>query len=331
MPTTIDADLQDWAELEEREWPTLLLGNGLSINLWAGFGYESLFNSATLTATASAIFAELGTTNFEQCLECLHHANIALRALSDSTANVDRTYEEVRDALFRTVGEVHVPWEHFPDATHQVLALTMDAHDAVFTTSYDLSLYWSHMRCIDLVDIKDFFWNQLIFDPANTTVHGRGTTKIHYLHGGIHLWQDDQTGENGKWSASSARLLGIQNSYGPTATKRPLFVSEGTSQAKVRTIQQSSYLSFCLDELRADDKPTVVFGQSLSDQDAHIVDALVNGPTRRVAVSLYPTGNDEAVIAEKARIVQALGRHRVQFFDSTTHPIGDPGLRVIAP
>ncbi len=97
-----------------------MLGNGLSINLWAGFGYSSLFDNATLTAPAHDIFHELGTTNFEQCLECLHHANIALRALSDPTAKVDRTYEEVRDALFTTVGEVHVPWEQFPDPTQRL-------------------------------------------------------------------------------------------------------------------------------------------------------------------------------------------------------------------
>jgi hypothetical protein len=331
MTAAVDAELQDWADLEEREWPTLMLGNGLSINLWSGFGYTSLFNSATLTDPAQAIFDELGTTNFEQCLECLHHANIALRALSDSTANVDRTYEEVRDALFATVGHVHVPWDDFPDQTHELLATTMDRHDGVYTTSYDLSLYWSHMRCIDMVDIKDFFWNRLVFDPTDTAVHGRNTTRVYYLHGGIHLWQDDQTGNNGKWSAGSERLLDIQARYGPTSDKRPLFVSEGTSQAKVRTIRKSSYLSFCLDELRADDKPTVVFGQSLSSQDAHIVDALVNGPTRRIAVSLYPSGDDDATISEKARIIQALGRHKVEFFDSTTHPIGDPAITIPKP
>ena len=331
MHRAVDADLQDWANLEAREWPTLLIGNGLSINLWAGFGYASLFSSATLTQPAEAIFAELGTTNFEHCLECLHHADIALRALSDPTAKIDQTYEEVRDALFATVGEVHVPWEHFPEATHEILALTMDEHDSVFTTNYDLCLYWSHMFCVDKVDIKDFFWNQLVFDPTDTAVHSRSTTRVHHLHGGIHLWQDDRTGENGKWSAGSARLLDIQSRYGPKVTKRPLFVSEGTSQAKLRTIRQSSYLSFCLDELRADDKPTVVFGQSLSAQDGHIVEALVDGPTRRIAVSMYPTGDDDAVIAEKARIILALGRHRVDFFDSTSHPLGDPSLTIAKP
>jgi hypothetical protein len=237
----------------------------------------------------------------------------------------------VRDALFAAVGRVHVPWELFPEATHEILAQTMDEHDSVFTTNYDLSLYWSHMYCVDKVDIKDFFWNQLVFDPTDTNVHSHSTARVHYLHGGIHLWQDDRTGESGKWSAGRARLLDIQSRYGPTVTKRPLFVSEGASQAKVRTIRQSPYLSFCLDELRADDKPTVVFGQSLSVQDAHVIEALVDGPTRKIAVSMYPSGDDNSVIAEKARIILALGRHRVEFFDSTTHPVGAPSLTIAKP
>lgn len=46
----------------------------------------------------------------------------------------------------------------------------------MFTTNYDLSLYWSHMYCVDKVDIKDFFWNQLVFDATDTNAHSCSTT-----------------------------------------------------------------------------------------------------------------------------------------------------------
>lgn len=329
MPEAVDAELMDWLNLSHQEWPTLLIGNGMSINLWAGFGYTSLYQSATLTQPAQAIFSELGTTNFEQSLECLHHANVALRALSESTAKVDQTYEEVRDALFVTVGKVHIPWNYFPQSSHDRIALEMDSHGSVFTTNYDLTLYWSQLQTTKVVNIVDFFWAaDHQFDPSDSMIRGSRTTGVYYLHGGLHLWQDDQTGGNGKWTSGSGRLLGIQVKYGPKADRRPLFVSEGTSAAKARTIRQSSYLSFCLDQLRDDDKPTVVFGQSLSDQDRHIVEALTDGPSRRIAVSIYPTGDDKDILAEKARIQKALRRHQLVFFDATTHPLGDPSLRV---
>jgi hypothetical protein len=332
MPNAIDAELLDWSNLSDEEWPTLLIGNGMSINLWAGFGYSSLYQSAPLTQPAQAIFNELGTTNFEQGLECLHHANVALRALSESTAKVDQTYEEVRDALFTTVGDVHVPWGSFPQSSHDQIALEIDSHVSVFTTNYDLSLYWSQLQTAKSVNVVDFFWGAgRQFDPADAGIRSRQSTGVYYLHGGLHLWQDDQTGENGKWTSGDCRLLSIQTKYGPMADRRPLFVSEGTSAAKVRTIRQSTYLSFCLDQLRADNRPTVVFGQSLSDQDRHVVEALVDGPTRRIAVSMYPTGDDKGVLAEKARIQQALGSHQIEFFDSTTHPLGDSGLLIALP
>jgi hypothetical protein len=329
MLGAIDSDLQGWSTLSSQEWPTLLLGNGLSINLWEGFAYSSLFSSASLTPAAQSIFAELGTTNFEQCLECLHHAGIALKALRDPTTRVNRTYEEVRDALFEAVGTVHVPWELFPQRTHDLLARELNEYRAVFTTNYDLCLYWSHMQTDEDVNIVDYFWasgNQ--FDPADTAVRSSRATRIHYIHGGIHLWQDDQTGENGKWTASRGRLLDVQSRYRPGEDRRPLFVSEGTSPAKTRTIRQSSYLSFCLDELRSDDQPTVVFGHALADQDRHMVAALAEGKSRRIAVSMFPAGDEHTILAEKARIIRALARHDVKFFDSTTHPIGDGSLRI---
>ncbi len=159
MSTPIDDELSHWDELDaQRQWPTLLLGNGLSMNLWEGFGYRSLKEKARLSEPAEAIFTQLGTANFEQCLECLHHASITLLALSDSTDRVDETYAEVRDALFDTVREVHIPWGAIPGDTSELIAQVMDYHSAVFTTSYDLCLYWSHMQNFDSVDIVDFFW-----------------------------------------------------------------------------------------------------------------------------------------------------------------------------
>lgn len=329
MSEAIDGDLEDWADLSYMEWPTLLLGNGLSINLWSGFLYDSLYTSAPLAPEAQAIFTELGTTNFEQCLECLHHANIALHALHESTNKVDETYAQVRDALFETVREVHVPWGIFPQASHDLLAETMNGHKAVFTTSYDLCLYWSHQQTEKLVNIVDFFWGSgHRFDDADTLVRNPSATRVHYLHGGLHLWQDDSTGENGKWTTADGSLLSSQSKYGPTSTRRPLFVSEGTSAAKSRTIRQSNYLTFCLSELRSNDRPTVLFGQSLAAQDAHISEALNEGSNRRIAVSMYPTGDVNAIIEEKARILKGLPNHTVRFFDSTTHPLGNVTLQI---
>jgi hypothetical protein len=73
----------------------------------------------------------------------------------------------------------------------------------------------------------------------------------------------------------------------------------------------------------------VVIGHSLSKQDVHIIQALNDSPhRRRIAVSIYPGLGPHQIVAEKGRIQAALPGHRVSFFDSTTHPLGDPALRV---
>lgn len=76
--TTPDGSLVDWAEIEEDfEESALLLGNGLSINVWPGFTYGRLFDHAKnggLTDEDCALFD--GTPNFERVLSDLSTAKI---------------------------------------------------------------------------------------------------------------------------------------------------------------------------------------------------------------------------------------------------------------
>lgn len=310
--------LEVWDDLSDRDWSTLLVGNGLSINLWPAFNYASLYDEADLDQSLTDIFDELETTNFEHCLECLSHARVVLSAFSRKTTRVDRAYGDVRDALFDAVGTVHPSWSDVP---RRDIAELLEDQRTVYTTNYDLCLYWSHMS--EGSEVVDYFWNRGgEFDPANTDVWD-GLTPVHYLHGALHLWQDDATGQDGKWSRRERdSLLGVRSEYEPDDSRRPLFVSEGTSGAKRRTINQSQYLSFCLRQLRDDSAPTVVFGHSLSEQDQHIIEALGHGPRRQIAVSVYPDADPRELDHEAARIKKVLGSHEVVLFDSTTHPLG---------
>jgi hypothetical protein len=329
--TTIDDELADWSTLDRYQWPSLLIGNGMSINLWSDFRYDSLYAKATLSSAADTIFAEVGTTNFEAVMECIHHARLVLDALGRRTDRVDAVYAEVRDALFGAVTSVHIDWNRFPARAHRRIADIINARKFVYTTNYDLCLYWSHLENSDRVSIVDYFWGQPgnRFDQADVTLRSGRLTPVYYLHGAVHLWQDGNS-DNGKWThADGGSLLSLASNYTPGSSRRPLFVSEGTSKAKARSIQRSPYLSFCLRSLAEDDHDVAIFGHSLNAlQDQHILDAINAGPKRNVAVSIYPSGNPQHVIAEKVRIQQALHPHKVYFFDSTTHPLGDSALKI---
>lgn len=332
------AGLSDWDDLVSCGWPALLVGNGLSINIWQGFAYDALFDAAALDEAAESLFSALDTNNFEQALECLNSAGVALRALDVDSIEVDSTYENIRDALLKAVRDSHVKWNDFKPDAHTQIAKELDRYSHVFSTCYDLSIYWSLMwelskeierrQTQDRVRAKDFFWGKGgVFDPNNVNISERGVTRLYYVHGALHLWQADSTSQNGKWASSSGKLLELLEQYTPSSSRRPLFVSEGTSEAKLRTIRQSPYLSFCLERLRNNDENTIVFGHSLSVQDAHIVEALDRGSPRKIAISIRPSVASDDLVREKARLCALLPRHEVYFFDSASHPLGGPELK----
>lgn len=325
------AHLDTWSEVSsDNKWPTLLVGNGASVNLWSGFAYPSLYERADLSTVTKAIFAHLEVTNFETVLEAIHHAHVVAEALEDPTDEIDIQYEQVKSALFSAVHDAHVGWSWISKEIFDAIASVIQNHDSVYTTNYDLCMYWARVDAANRTGKQigiDFFWGDgYTFDPDSVEIRER--TALYYLHGAIHLWQDDH-GNNGKWtSAHGGKLLSLASKYSPQLNKWPLFVSEGTSKAKLQTIGRSPYLTFCLDSLSKDLRDTVIFGHALCEQDKHIVTALKDGPPRKIAISIFPYRSAQWIIQEKARITGLLGEHNVSFFDSTTHPLGDPSLAV---
>jgi hypothetical protein len=65
-----DGTLFDWREIATSyKWDTLLLGNGMSINIWEPFGYRKLYDHAKsggLSPVDRKLFAS--TPNFERVL-----------------------------------------------------------------------------------------------------------------------------------------------------------------------------------------------------------------------------------------------------------------------
>jgi hypothetical protein len=328
---TVTPRLNSWTRYEKDNWPTLLLGNGASMNLWDGFSYKSLYANAFFTPPAQDLFAELNTTNFEQVLECIHHAKLTEDALGTSTKMTVRLYDEVRDALFSEVTDSHVEWSDMTTRHFQATADAVRAHSRVFTTNYDLTLYWSMLQGAKRSQWADQFWNTgAVFDRHNVAADNDLRTLLYYLHGAVHLWRN-KAGACGKWTSEQTNLLSVLSNYTANSDRQPMFVSEGTSKRKLASIRRSEYLTFCLTELEYDDANTVVFGHSLGREDQHVLTALNLGPKRRIAVGLYPKRPAKQIQEDKARIVNSLSRQNVVFFDSTTHPLGDPSLHIPKP
>ncbi|WP_156254169.1 DUF4917 family protein [Pseudactinotalea terrae] len=218
-PTSERAELTDWATLSERSWPVLLIGNGMSVNLWNGFSYPSLHELAMLSPAATAVFDEIQTTNFEAALEVIHHAHVVAVALGRATREIDETYEAVKTALFDAVVGAHVPRDRIPQATKDSYAAELGSHSEIYTTNYDLVTYWTRLGSSQGAGIKDFFWQpDQTFNRADVDT---SDPAFFYLHGAVHLWQDDH-GLNGKWTYEAAgNLLSAADNYTPNSS-RPL-------------------------------------------------------------------------------------------------------------
>jgi hypothetical protein len=321
--------LRTWDKICNAGWPTLLVGNGLSINFWSSFSYKRLLEQAELNQAARQLFNDFGTTNFEVVLEALWHAERTLAALGRSTTAVNNLYRHVQNQLMAEIRRVHVPWEVVPAQALTKLASALSAHRMVFTLNYDLLTYWAVMAANQSESFGDFFWShQNTFSPADCALSPTRTGLV-YSHGGVHLWQDSVSGYTGKWTRQSGgRLLStLARAFDNMPNRQPLIVSEGTSAQKMAVIRRSDYLSFARRCLINDVDNTVIFGVSFGTQDAHIIDALAAGPTRRFAISVLP-GSEAHNVATMAHYRSRLAEHKLLFFDSRTHPLGDSSLSI---
>ncbi|MFP2932137.1 DUF4917 family protein [Pyxidicoccus sp. 3LG] len=143
---TVDDQLVSWADVEAlRRWEALLLGNGASIAVWRSFSYSSLFDVAGLSDGDRLIFEALDTTDFEQVLRTLQLAGMVCDQLGHAP-DADARYGSVRTALVNAVHRVHVPWMNVPDSSLKKIAAALRKYRHVFSTNYDLLLYWAAMN-----------------------------------------------------------------------------------------------------------------------------------------------------------------------------------------
>ncbi len=326
----IDGTLLDWRDISETyNWETLLLGNGMSINVWEPFRYRALFDKAktdNLSEAEHKLFE--ATPNFERVLGDLLTTARVNEALDIETEPVLARYRHIQRALAAAVRAVHINREGVPLSTRKALRKALLDYEWIFTTSYDLLLYWA-MGCGGFRPFVDHFrfGGRCEFDPVRARV-AFNSIPVYFLHGALHL----VTGSTGAtWKLTQGNLESLLNQFGkPIAgdpTARPLLVTEGSAADKLSVIEDNAYLSHARERLAGRSEPMVVFGSSLSQHDAHLAEALSENPERPVAVSMLP-GPEEELLPLQVDIYGRLKANPLLFFDATTHPLGDPTLRV---
>jgi len=196
-PRDEEAELPPWEDVAEyTDWTGLLVGNGASMVVWPEFNYRSLFEIAKsgqvqhpLTDDDENLFDALETKNFEHVLASLKTAGIVNSALDIEADVLEERYESTQRALFEAVHAIHVPWEYVGAKTVPALFEGLRNYQFVYSTNYDLLLYWASMENGGK-GFLDYFWGTgNRFDIADTDIwitHQRWT-RILFIHGGISL------------------------------------------------------------------------------------------------------------------------------------------------
>lgn len=193
----VSGGLRPWSEVVgQGPWPSILLGNGASRAVWEKFAYPSLFNAAKslpldhkLLPEDEALFDSLNTEIFEVVLRALALSDRVTKQLKIPAPIISQRYDWIRAALIEAVRSVHPPWELVPLETRERIGKHLRRYQSIYSTNYDLLVYWSRMSVNDGKDFKDFLW----FDRFDLTDAGvqPDAQCVFNLHGGLHLFRRD--------------------------------------------------------------------------------------------------------------------------------------------
>lgn len=309
----------------------LLIGNGFSISYDKNiFSYDALntFIEDTQNDLVKKIFKLTNTRNFEYIME-----QLSITAKIIEEFNGDRVLIEkiatmnlsLKEALIDAVEELH-PAHVFAikeEESKMCANFIMDYLNTmgkVFTTNYDLLLYWvlmRHMKDRDFDCSDGFGRDKLEEDGSISHIEKKpelywGKNKdgqnIYYIHGALLLFN------NGAWITKETYDEKNKKSILERITKRidrrsyPIFVAGGNSEEKLFQIRHNQYLSFCYDKLSTIEGSLVTFGFNFGENDQHIIDAINEASKPRIPkglstiyIGVYSKENQEHIEAIRNR------------------------------
>lgn len=315
----------------------LLLGNGFSIACDPRYDYRNLYNLASVAYSEEIrrLFAIAGTNNFEGVLRILDNSIevIVSYGFEEILEFLVADRETIKESLIGSLVATHMTdTGELPDQMKKSCGNFLRPYYNVFTTNYDLLLYWVQMSNADLQP-NDGFRNDDLVDDADYVVFKEraGDNKsIFFLHGALHFFRVNGQLRKHTWCRTGTPLIpGVRNGLG--LGQYPLFVAEGSSEKKLQQILSDSYLDYCLGKLGRIQNALVVFGLSFGNSDDHILCAIKdNYRLSSVYVGLYGAEHLEQNIQTCAKLT-AIGMARnatehplaIKFFDSESAHVWD--------
>ncbi len=279
----------------------LLLGNGFSIAYDSKiFSYNALsqFIETSSNNLVKELFSVIKTSNFEQIMQQLTLTRNII-SLFGNDPNllqiIDQSIIELQNSLINAIEALHpdhvftIPEEKSASCA-KFLQEYLDNDGNIFSTNYDLLLYWILMRN-QLHNTIDGFGKDLIEnddwknedDPEFSELRwGKHKEKqrIFYLHGALPIFDDGieivKEIYDGHYLLENIKKRMDKGQY-------PVFVTAGDGNEKLNHIVHNHYLSFCYDSLCKTDGSLITYGFNFGDSDQHIIHAINKAASQPLA------------------------------------------------
>lgn len=287
----------------------LLFGNGFSMaydnNI---FSYNALSNFIETTGDPliQSLFEKLNTKNFELIMQQLDNFCEIAELFSDDKTLVPKikeAIEKLKNSLIDAVKELHpehvfkVP-EEKSQSCLKFLQEYINTNGYVFSTNYDLLLYWVLMRNSAENagdgfgrDLETDLDNEHYIDPDELEYSelrwgkNKKEQKIHYLHGTLPIFD---TGINIVKVQYDTEHYLLENVKERIDNKEyPIFVTAGNGKEKLMHIMHNKYLSFCYERLCEIEGSLVTFGFNFGEYDTHIIDAINTAAKKKAPNKLW--------------------------------------------
>lgn len=326
----------------------LLLGNGFSIACDKIFSYTNLYSYAKehgLTEHVQKVFTHLGTSNFEGVLRLLEDSkwvskHYKLTSARGTKFSIAKDLASVKKALLSAVAKTHLPYPaSVEDERKNRCAQFLAPYEVVFTTNYDLLLYWISIHSLAQLKQQDCF-RAPIDDPDAKylvfTEHLGQEKGILFIHGALHLYFEGGEVRKHSWVRTGTTIIELVKE-GLEKNQYPHFIAEGKAKKKLEQIHRSDYMSYCLAKLGRIKSPLVIYGLALNENDYHIANAIAeNKGIDKIYVGLYEKPEHSSnkaifravdVMQDRRKLATKNDRYSkelsVEYYDSKTASIWD--------
>lgn len=276
--------------------PCALLGNGFSVALKKDiFSYASLkagldVNSFHLKDKIHNVFDYLGTDDFEKVIKILLDSFIVTQQYPlEGHEKLNDDVEQLKKELVKSISSHHplIPDEDITAQNYENNRNFLKRFAKIFTTNYDLLLYWSVLRNGLTYKFSDGFKSL----DGKLYWAGKGQ-ELYWLHGGLHLYWDNDDKFPGYTEIIKLRkgILGknlvdqIQEKLDQGSF--PITVAEGDWKSKIKRISSNPYLKEAFQELMGNERNIVTFGIGFG-QDDHIIKAIKASPNKKIYVGVH--------------------------------------------